>query len=132
MSLVFVTIWDCRTHVRKTSSVERTDLNFKISVALVYTVCHSVSIIWTHHSMVELHGSNFRVITTNVLVVRIFRKFRVCCYLLFSQRYNSYHYVIKNTIKYEPRHNKTCLREFPTRPDTNRPQKLARVLKFRL
>ena len=35
----------------------------------------------------------------------------------------------------EPRHDKTCLREFPTRPDTNRPaqpQKLARLLKFRL
>ena len=35
----------------------------------------------------------------------------------------------------EPRHDKTCLREFPTRPDTNRPalpQKLARVLKYRL
>ena len=33
----------------------------------------------------------------------------------------------------EPRHDKMCLREFPTRPDTNRPaqpQKLARVLKF--
>ena len=36
---------------------------------------------------------------------------------------------------FEPRHDKTCLREFPTRPDTNRPaqpQKLVRVLKFRL
>ena len=35
----------------------------------------------------------------------------------------------------EPRHDKTCLREFPTRPDTNwpaQPQKLAGVLKFRL
>ena len=35
----------------------------------------------------------------------------------------------------KPRHDKTCLREFPTRPDTNwpaQPQKLARVLKFRL
>ena len=35
----------------------------------------------------------------------------------------------------EPRHEKTFLREFPTRSDTNRPvqpQKLARVLKFRL
>ena len=34
---------------------------------------------------------------------------------------------------FEPRHVKTCLREFPTRPDTNRaaqPQKPARVLKF--
>ena len=36
---------------------------------------------------------------------------------------------------YEPRHEKMCLRESPTRRDTNRsaqPQKLARVLKFRL
>ena len=36
---------------------------------------------------------------------------------------------------YEPRHDKTCLRESPTRPDTNWPaqlQRLARVLKFRL
>ena len=35
----------------------------------------------------------------------------------------------------EPRQDKKCLREFSTRPDTNRPaqpQKLARVLKFRL
>ena len=35
-SLVFVTIWDCRTHVPMMSSVERTDLDFKISVALLY------------------------------------------------------------------------------------------------
>ena len=39
-----MTIWDCRTHVRMTSmtsSVERTDLDFKISVALIqyiYTI----------------------------------------------------------------------------------------------
>ena len=34
-------------------------------------------IVWTHFSMVEPHRSNFRVITTNVLGVRIFRKFTV-------------------------------------------------------
>ena len=39
--------------------------------------CHSVCIVWTHYSMVEPHSSNFRVITTNVLGVRIFRKFTV-------------------------------------------------------
>ena len=36
---------------------------------------------------------------------------------------------------YESRHEKKCLREFPTTPDTNRPAKppeLAGVLKFRL
>ena len=40
-----------------------------------------------------------------------------------------------NFIIIAPRHEKTCLREFPTRLDTNRPvqpQKLARVLKFQL
>ena len=34
---------------------------------------------------------------------------------------------------HEPRHEKTCLREFPTRSDSNWPaqlQRLARVLKF--
>ena len=38
-SLVFVTFWDCRTHVPMTSSVERTDLDFKISVALAHNIC---------------------------------------------------------------------------------------------
>ena len=42
-----------------------------------YTVCHSVCIVWTHYSIVEPHSSNFRVITTNFLGVRIFRKFTV-------------------------------------------------------
>ena len=34
----------------------------------VYTVCHSVCIVWTHYSMVEPHSSNFRVITTKFFV----------------------------------------------------------------
>ena len=47
------------------------------SLIRVYTVCHSVCIVWTHYSMVEPHSSNFRVITTIFLGVRIFRKFTV-------------------------------------------------------
>ena len=47
------------------------------SLIRVYTVFHSVCIVWTHYSMVEPHSSNFRVIKTNFLGVRIFRKFRV-------------------------------------------------------
>ena len=43
----------------------------------VYTVCHSICIVWTDFSMVEPHCSNFRVITTNFLGVGIFRKFTV-------------------------------------------------------
>ena len=43
----------------------------------IYTVCHSVWIIWTQHPMVEPHSSNFRLITTNFLGVRIFRNFMV-------------------------------------------------------
>ena len=48
-----------------------------LSLIRVYTVCHSVCIVWTHYSMVEPHSSNFRVITTNFLGVRIFKKFTV-------------------------------------------------------
>ena len=47
------------------------------SLIRVYTVCHSICIVWTHYSQVEPHSSNFRVTTTNVLGVRIFRKFTV-------------------------------------------------------
>ena len=47
------------------------------SLIRVYAVCHSVCIVWTHYSMVEPHDSNVRVITTNLLGVRIFRKFTV-------------------------------------------------------
>ena len=49
----------------------------QISLIRVRSVCHSVCIVWTHYSMVEPHSSNFRVITTNFLGVRIFRKFTV-------------------------------------------------------
>ena len=55
---------------------------------------HSVCIVY---SMVEPHSSNFRVITT-ILGVRIFRKFTV-----------------PFIVTIEPRHDKTCLREFATR-----------------
>ena len=47
------------------------------SLIRVYTVCHSVCIVWTHYCMVKPHSSNFRVITTICLGVRIFRKFTV-------------------------------------------------------
>ena len=48
------------------------------SLIRVYTVCHSVCIVWTHYSMAEPHSSNFSVITTDYLGVRIFRKFFGC------------------------------------------------------
>ena len=40
----------------------------QIRLIRVYTVCHSVCIVWTHYSIVEPHSSNFRVITTNFWV----------------------------------------------------------------
>ena len=55
------------------------------SLIRVYTVCHSVCIVWTHYSMVEPHSSKFRVITTNCLGVRIFRKFMVILVLQHGQ-----------------------------------------------
>ena len=47
----------------------------------VYTVCHSICIVWTHYTIVEPHSSNVRVITTNILGVQIFRKFTVPLYI---------------------------------------------------
>ena len=44
------------------------------------------------------------------------------------------HIFTESTNMHESRHEKPCLREFPTRSDSNRSaqlQKLARVLKFR-
>ena len=49
------------------------DPDQRSSLIWVYTVCHSVCIVWTHCSRVEPHSSNFG--TTNVLGVQIFRKF---------------------------------------------------------
>ena len=77
------------------------------SLIRVYTVCHSVCIIWTVYSMVvEPHSSNFRVITTNFLGVRIFRKFtlnnnRFGALTLFARsfrrRFFAYHYAVNHT-----------------------------------
>ena len=66
-----MTIWDCRTHVRvtsMTSSVERTDLDFKISVALawmktiVLAVCivHILSVLF-RTSELQCPGAFFRI-----------------------------------------------------------------------
>ena len=41
----------------------------------VFTVCHSICIIWTHYSTVKPLFFNFRVITANFSGVRIFRNF---------------------------------------------------------
>ena len=46
----------------------QTQTRLRSSLIRVYTVCHSVCIVWTHYSMVEPHSSNFRVITTIFLV----------------------------------------------------------------
>ena len=53
-------------------------------------------------------------------------------YKLSRQRVSFSSKIIKNCM-IEPRHEKTCLREFPTRSDSNWPaqlQKLAGCLKF--
>ena len=59
-----------------------------------------------------------------------------CKYIYLNGYKNDLHFIDHIEFKkYEPRHEKMCLRESPTRLDTNRPaqpQKLARVLKFQL
>ena len=61
----------------------------------VFTVCHSVCMVWTHYFMVEPHSSNFRVITATCLGVRIFRKFTVCTLLnIPSKKISHYHTIL--------------------------------------
>ena len=60
------------------------------------------------------------------VVVNFYKGWRNCEQLLFCDL--EFHKKM-----HEPRHDKMCLWEFPTRPDTSRPaqpQKLAKVLKF--
>ena len=64
------------------------------SLIRVYTVCHSVCIVWTHYFMVEPHSSNFRVITRNFWGVRIFRKFTVKSLLHWARSCENVSYVI--------------------------------------
>ena len=62
---------------RTDRSGQTVQTQIRLLLIRVYTVCHSVCIVWTHSSMVEPPSSNFRVITTNFWGVRIFRKFTV-------------------------------------------------------
>ena len=75
-----MTIWDCRTHVPMTSSVERTDLDFKISVALVCTVCPSLSV------------RKLRIITVVSISVRVmmFYVTHAMLQFYFVQHWNSW------------------------------------------
>ena len=60
------------------------------SLIRVYTVCHSVCIVWTHYSMVEPHSSNFRVITTTFGVSEYLGNLRynnVCCSMTLIYRH---------------------------------------------
>ena len=57
-----MTIWDCQTHVRitsMTSSVERTDLDFKISVALVITFDDHQHIVYAQIKIIILTQFQF-------------------------------------------------------------------------
>ena len=63
-------VWANSADPDQTAPLEQSDKG-------LYTVCHSICLVWTYYSMVEPHSSNFRVITTNVLGVRIFRNFMV-------------------------------------------------------
>ena len=90
--------------------VEQSDhgLRCRCSLIWVYTVCHSVCMVWTHYSMVEPHSSNFRVITTNFLGVRIFRKITVCrvsfahAFCTVHWKINSSHLVTKHKMACAP------------------------------
>ena len=73
---VFVTIWDCRTHVRMTSmtsSVERTDLDFKISVALMECEPHFKNVTkWMKSCLLPCFGT-FKMPILMFISILVFR-----------------------------------------------------------
>ena len=62
----------------------------------VYTVCHSVCIVWTPYSIVEPHSPNFRVITTNVWVSEYLGNFTV--YMEYSSLEKLHPFKNKSTL----------------------------------
>ena len=68
------------------------------SLIRVYTVCHSVCIIWTHYSMVEPHSSNFRVITTNVWVSEYLGNYRYTHCHIMKESYSCFVALMENII----------------------------------
>ena len=89
----------------------QTQIRLRSSLIRVYTVCHSVCIVWTHYSMVEPHSSNFRVITTNFWGVRIFSKFTVTISedLKWNSHINKISKKANSTIVFLNRNLKHCL-----------------------
>ena len=73
-------------HVHKGATLSSVSTVDQISPSLIriYTVCHSLCIVWTHYYMVDPISPNFRVIITNVLGVPIFRKFTVIRFTVAS------------------------------------------------
>ena len=74
----------CKTQIKEKSATIiflsfRTDRSGQTQSSLirVYTVCNFLCIFWMHYSKETPSCSTFRVITTNFLGVRIFRKFTV-------------------------------------------------------
>ena len=75
------------------------------SLIRVYTVCHSVCIVWTHYTMVQPHSSNFRVITTIFLGVPIFRTSNQWKIIFFKLLQPLFHQFLK---KHHP-HNRSFI-----------------------
>ena len=49
--------------------------SFRCSLVRVYTVCHSLCIIWVHYSLVKPHCFIFRIIKTAILLMSEFLDF---------------------------------------------------------
>ena len=65
-----MTIWDCQTHVRMTSmtsSVEWTDLDFKISVALIMPIAillyDSIGFVFRYHYILSIKVKLFTMLS---------------------------------------------------------------------
>ena len=74
---------------RTDRSGQTVQTQIRSSLIRVYTVCNSLCIFWMHYSKETPSCSTFRVITTNVFSVRIFRKFTVCTFWWLCKSFKS-------------------------------------------
>ena len=84
-TVIFLSFWTDRSG--QTVQTQIRLLLERSSLIRVYTVCHSLCIFWMHYTKEKLSFSTFRVITTNFLSVRIFRKFTVVGMQLYKDLY---------------------------------------------
>ena len=134
-----MSLWDTVNFLNKIKRLFRKYNVSKVNEAFLFDVSIDEKPM-IRNQQIEFHmilpeTPNGKGIPIMIRNINMIKKRNLTFMKVFYQPLIAIHEVCRKSNQFEPRHDKMCLREFPTRLDTNRPaqpQKLARVLKFRL